>query len=117
MATALDMTVHPESLQKWRRLAAGGRLIGKEINMRNVMNALGMAALIVALLVSSAAARGAGASAPSGGHPAGGPASTPPPPSNAGGTERGLERAEGQASPQGQKGIENAEQKIDKKEN
>jgi hypothetical protein len=98
----------------WRQVA---RLIGKEIIMRNVMNALGMAALIVALLVSSAAARGAGASAPGGGRPAGGPASTPPPPSNAGGTVRGLERAEDVASPQGQKGIEKAEQKIDKKEN
>jgi hypothetical protein len=35
----------------------------------------------------------------------------------AGGEVRGLNRAEDVASPQGQKGIENAESKIDKKNN
>jgi hypothetical protein len=36
---------------------------------------------------------------------------------NAGGAVRGLDRAEDVAAPQGQKGIENAEQKIEPKDN
>jgi hypothetical protein len=38
-------------------------------------------------------------------------------PGNAGGAVRGLDRAEDVAAPQGQKGIENAEQKIEPKDN
>jgi hypothetical protein len=64
-----------------------------------------MAGVAVFVTAGPAAARG-----PGGG---GGPGGV----GNAGGAVRGLERAEEVAAPQGRRGIENAEQRIDKRDN
>lgn len=75
-----------------------------------------MIPLLVVSLAAPAHAAGprGGAAGPSPGGPPSTGGSTS---SNSGGAVRGLERAEGVASPQGQKGIENAEQRIDEKGN
>jgi hypothetical protein len=64
-----------------------------------------MAGVAVFVTAGPAAARG-----PGGGVGAGAAG-------NPGGAVRGLERAEDVAAPQGQRGIENAEQRIDKRDN
>ena len=66
--------------------------------MDGMMRQVGIAGIVLLVLASPAAARGAGGA--SSGH------------GNAGGAVRGLERAEQVASPQGQRGIENAERRI-----
>jgi hypothetical protein len=69
-----------------------------------LLSSLLMAGVSVLVISGPAAARG-----PGGGGGAGA--------GNAGGAVRGLERAEEVAAPQGQRGIENAEQRIDKRDN
>src|SRR5215470_15618521 len=75
------------------------------------LSSLLIAGVSVLVISGPAAARGpgggGGAGAGNGGAGAG----------NAGGAVRGLERAEDVAAPQGQRGIENAEQRIDKRDN
>lgn len=78
-------------------------------SMKEGIQLVGMVGIGLVVLSGSAAAGG-----PGGGGHGGGPGTMS---GNAGGSVRGLERAEQVASPQGQRGIENAEQRINSKGN